>query len=516
MTYTESAVDALIAQAQNLHAQMGDRKLFGDIWPNLPLVPLNPDNPTPNGGSKFSLNTGDTAWMLGSSAIVLFMTMPGLAIYYGGMVSSKNVLATVMQSFSICSMITVLWLVFGYSLAFAPSGFNPESEKRYYDTIIFGDASRFFLRGLSFTTAHSNAPTIPESVFCMFQVTFAIITAALICGSFADRMKYWSMMLFIGLWHLCAYCPIAHSMWHHNGLLFRLGVLDFAGGNVVHISSGTAGLVAALMLGNRKGWSPKDHNSHPPHNILLTFMGMSMLWVGWFGFNAGSATSANFGAGFAMLATQIATSMASISWMLTEVIMRADHKPSVLGMVNGAVAGLVAITPACGYVDMTGAFIIGVVAGPVCYFGARLKYYVFKIDDALDAFGIHAIGGITGGILTGFFATPHVTGPLGYATETIQPGGSFATVAVGVFYGNTWYGGHTLGVQCAAIAFALSWSAVVSFILLKGIDLTLGLRVSAEDEEAGLDSSLHGETVINSPIDGKAGSEHLHDQYPNA
>ena len=448
-------------------------------------------------GIASPFDAGDTAWMLISSALVLLMTMPGLAIYYGGMVGQKNVLSTVMQSFSICCMITVTWLAISYSLCFTPTGGNnkltDDATLNQKSNYIIGDVSRVWLRGLLINSASEMASTIPESVYCMFQLTFAIITAALICGSFADRMKYWSMMLFIFIWHLAAYCPIAHATWHHQGILFRLGVLDFAGGNVVHISSGTAGLVAALILGNRKGWKPKDYDSHPPHNILLTFMGMSMLWVGWFGFNAGSATQARFGAGFAMLATQIATATASLAWMLTEVAFR--KKPSVLGMVNGAVAGLVAITPACGYVDMTGAFIIGVVAGPGCFFGAKLKHYVFKIDDALDAFGIHAIGGIIGGILTGFFATPHVTGPLGYATETIQPGGSFPMVAVGVFYGNTWYGGHQLAHQLCGILYSLAWSGITSFVILKVLDLTIGLRVSAEDEEAGLDSSLHGESV---------------------
>jgi Amt family ammonium transporter len=314
----------------------------------------------------------------------------------------------------------------------------------------------------------------------MFQLTFAIITPALICGSIADRMKYWPMMLFIALWDLAVYCPIAHCNFYKYGLMARFGTLDFAGGNVVHISSGTAGLVAALILGNRKGWKPRDYDSHPPHNILLTYMGMSMLWVGWYGFNAGSAVAANDLAGNAMLGTQIATSTAALSWMLTECCFR--KKPSVLGMVNGAIAGLVAITPACGYVDMTGAFFTGLFGGFFCYFGAQLKHRVFKIDDALDAFGVHAIGGIVGGVCVGFFASEQVTG-----SYEVQ----------GVYYSSRWVGLNQLAKQVAGICFALTWSAIGSFIILKGIDVTIGLRVSEEEEDSGLDSSLHGETIIN-------------------
>jgi Amt family ammonium transporter len=258
---------------------------------------------------------------------------------------------------------------------------------------------------------------------------------------------------------------------------------------VVHISSGVAGLMAALVLGNRKGWKPMNYDSHPPHNILLTYMGMSMLWVGWFGFNAGSATISSFTAGNAMLATQIATATASLSWMLTETIFR--KKPSVLGMVNGAIAGLVVITPACGYVDMTGAFISGLVGGSLCYFGSQLKHYIFKIDDALDAFGVHAIGGMVGGICVGFFASPAVT--IYSATSAGVPITSYA----GVYYANTFTGGRQLARQVVGICFAIAWSAIGSFVILKAIDLTIGLRVSEEAEEEGLDSSLHGETIVH-------------------
>ncbi len=430
-----------------------------------------------------NFNSGDTAWMITSSALVLFMTMPGLAIYYGGMVSSKNVLAVVMQIFSITCLITVLWLAFGYSLAFTPTGYHDDGlslQENEFKYAVYGNGSRLWLRGMQLNSYGSLYQTVPESVYCMFQLTFAIITPALICGSFADRMKYWPMMLFIGCWHLAVYCPIAHALWHPYGAFFVLGSADYAGGNVVHISSGVSGLVAALIVGNRKGWKPKDYETHPPHNILLTFMGMSMLWVGWFGFNAGSAVSAGTNACYAMLATMIATATASLSWMLTEVVFR--KKPSVLGMVNGAIAGLVCITPGSGYVDMNGAFFFGLIGGCLCYFGAQAKHHLFKIDDALDAFGVHAIGGIIGGILTGFFANPAVN------TYT------------GVFYGSTYIGGHQLAYQMAAICFAIGWAVIGSFVILKTIDLTIGLRVSDKDEEDGLDSSLHGETIV-SPTD---------------
>ena len=403
-----------------------------------------------------------------------------MAIYYGGMVSSKNVLTCVMQVFSVTCLISVLWLAFGYSLAFSPSNYYPQNGTTTRTTTIYGNAERFWLRGLTINSTNQLAPKIPESVFCTFQMTFAIITPALICGSFADRMRYWPLMLFIGLWSLTVYCPLAHTMWHPNGLLFTYGVLDFAGGNVVHISSGVAGLVATLIVGNRRGWKPRDYESHPPHNILLTFMGMSMLWVGWFGFNAGSAFNANQVAGIVMLNTQISTATSSIAWMLTELIFR--KKPSVLGMVNGAVAGLVCITPGCAFVDPNGAFFVGLFGGSLCYFGSNLKHWIFKVDDALDAFGVHAIGGIIGGICVGFFATDQVTG---------NPN------QCGVYYCNTWIGGWQLEKQIVGILYSIAWSGIVSFILLKSIDMTIGLRVSEEEEEAGLDASLHGETIVN-------------------
>jgi len=420
--------------------------------------------------TNVNLNSGDTAWMLTSCALVLFMTIPGLALYYSGMVRKKNVLSTVMQSFSITCLITVLWLAFGYSLAFGPANDDNHSS------LVIGNASRFWLQGMSISTYHQLAPTIPESVYCMFQLTFAIITPALICGSFADRMKYGPMLVFIAFWHILVYCPIAHVTWHPDGFLFQYGALDYAGGLVVHISSGVSGLVATIVLGHRKGYGKENFE---PHNILLSFVGSSMLWVGWFGFNAGSAVTAGENAGYAMLATQISSATAALSWMLTEWIVRG--KPSVLGMVSGSIAGLVGITPASGFVDMTAAFIIGLVSGPICYFGAQLKRY-FGYDDALDAFGVHAVGGIVGAIATGFFANPDVTNG-GTGTHN------------GVYYANTYDGGRQLGAQLYAIVVAVFYSAVMTFIILIVLDNILGLRVTEQEEEDGLDHSLHAETI---------------------
>jgi len=418
-------------------------------------------NTTTTDDAIVSFDTGDTAWMLISSAIILMMTIPGLALYYGGMVSVKNVLATAMQSLSITCLITFLWLCFGYSLCFGPVDFVPE-----HDSLI-GDASRFWLLGMDLFSYHQLASTIPEAVFCTFQLTFAIITAALICGSFADRMRYGPMLVFMTLWHIFVYCPIAHANWHPGGFLFKAGTLDFAGGNVVHISSGIAGLASTLVVGNRKGFGTDRFEAH---NILLTFMGASLLWVGWFGFNAGSAVAANSRAAIAMINTQIATACAALTWMLTEWIIR--KQPSVLGMVSGCIAGLVCITPGCGFVDYTGAFVIGVLGGPFCYFGAQLKHKL-GYDDALDAFGVHAIGGIYGGMMLGLFAKEEI--------------GGFN----GAFYGN----GEQLLFQLYGVLVSIGWSGAVSLILLKLVDVTMGLRVTTGQEMDGLDSSLHGEGV---------------------
>jgi len=424
-------------------------------------------------------NDGDTAWVMTSTALVLFMTMPGLALFYSGMIRTKNVLATLMQSFTICCVITFLWLCFGYSLTFTPT--DELSSTNAYQFI--GGSSRMWLNGMTTTTYHFLATTIPENVFCMYQLTFAIITAALITGSFADRMKYHSMIIFISIWHVVVYCPVAHSCFHQNGFLRKAGALDFAGGNVVHIAAGVSGLVSAVVLGHRKGYGKERFD---PHNIILTFIGMAMLWVGWFGFNAGSAVAANGSAGYAMLVTHISASTASLSWMSLEWIIRGQ--PSVLGMVNGAVAGLVTITPMSGYVDQTGAFVAGFLAGPVCYFGAQIKHYA-GYDDALDAFGVHAIGGILGGILTGFFATPNIgLGANGKPTE-------------GVFYGSLHTGGYQLAMQLYAIACTILYAGFCSWCILVLIDRTIGLRVTADQEQAGLDSSLHGESMETSQVE---------------
>jgi Amt family ammonium transporter len=442
--------------------------------------------------SEDSFDNGDTAWMLTSCALVLFMTIPGLALYYAGMARTKNVLAIVMQCFVITALITFLWLCFGYSLAFGPANSNGTAF------VLYGDASRFWLQGMTLNSFHQLAPTIPETVYCIYQLTFAIITPALITGAFADRMKFPSMLVFMTLWHFLVYCPIAHAVWHPSGFLLKYGALDYAGGNVVHISSGISGLVCALYLGHRKGYGKE---AFEPHNILLTLVGSSMLWVGWFGFNAGSAGGASHRAGMALLVTQIATGIATLSWTTIEWIIRG--KPSVQGTVSGAIAGLVAITPASGtfylienvffflltnwfffffspsgYVDQTGAFFIGLIGGVVCYLGAQVKHYL-GFDDALDAFGVHAVGGIVGGILTGFFATDAVTG---------RPNG--------VFYTDTFYGGRQLGMQLYAITFSVFWSLAVTLAICFIVDKTMGLRVSEADEDIGLDRSIHGEGIM--------------------
>jgi len=411
------------------------------------------------------INDGDVAWLMTSTALVLFMTMPGLALFYAGMVRSKNVLAVIMQSFTITCLVTLLWLCWGYSLSFSPV------EASDVKLPVFGDGDRLWLLGMNLDTVHQLAPTIPESVFCMYQLTFAIITTALITGSFADRMKYESMILFVVFWHTLVYCPTAHAVWHPKGFLFIAGALDFAGGDVVHICSGVSGLVSAIIIGKRKGFGKERFDAS---NIAMTFTGMSMLWVGWLGFNGGSALAANSRAGFAILNTIISTAMASLSWMLVEWYFR--RRPSVLGMISGAVAGLVVVTPGCGFMNPTGAFIVGLLGGPFCYLGAQIKHWL-GYDDALDAFGVHAVGGIFGGIAVGFFADPN--------------NGGFK----GVFYGDMEVGGHQLAMQLYGISVTIGWAAFMTAIILLCLDRTIGLRVSADDEEQGLDSSIHGETI---------------------
>ncbi len=401
------------------------------------------------------INSGDTAWMLTSMALVLMMTIPGLALFYGGMVRKKNVLATVMQSFAITCLVTVLWVVAGYSIAFMPGG------------QFFGSLDRMFLNGMIFQkeagkimVSHLGL-TVPESVYMAFQMTFAIITPALICGAFADRMKFSAMLWFMGLWSILIYSPIAHMMWEPSGYWAAKGVLDFAGGTVVHINAGIAALVCALVLGKRIGYGKE---AMAPHNLVLTVIGASLLWVGWFGFNAGSAVAADGRAGMAMVVTQLATAVAALAWMFTEWVTKG--KPSVLGIASGAVAGLVAITPASGFVGVTGAFAIGIAAGVICYFSSSTVKRMLGYDDSLDAFGVHCIGGIVGALLTGFFNVKDIS-----ASD-----GDFM-------------------VQLGAVLTTLAVSGIGSFIILKVIDMTIGLRVTEEEEREGLDLALHGEQV---------------------
>ncbi len=401
------------------------------------------------------LDTGDTAWMLTSTALVLMMTIPGVAMFYGGMVRKKNVLATAMQSFAVACVMTVLWMIIGYSLAFTDGG----GMNAYV-----GGLDKMLLRGIGVDTLSG---TIPETVFMTFQMTFAIITPALITGALADRIKFSSLLVFLSLWMILVYAPITHWVWG-GGFLAEAGVLDFAGGTVVHINSGVAALVGAMVLGRRRGYGTENM---APHNLILSVIGASMLWVGWFGFNAGSAVAANGSAGMAMAVTQIATAAAALSWMFAEWISRG--KPSVLGIVSGAVAGLVAITPASGYVDPFAALIIGLVAGLVCYWGAVVLKPKLGYDDSLDVFGVHGLGGITGALLTGVFAVEAIGG------------------TPGLLEGNA---GQVL-IQLEGIGATIVYCAIVTFVLLKIIDAVMGLRVDEEEEVTGLDYSLHGETV---------------------
>jgi ammonium transporter, Amt family len=435
-------------------------------------APSAPSTAEPSVVLNAQINSGDTAWMLTSMALVLMMTVPGLALFYGGMVRKKNVLATLMQSFAITCLVTILWYVIGYSLAFTPG------------TPYIGGLSRLFMNGVIYVkdiaavAATKDTPavqavigkvsvshlgvTIPETVYAMFQLTFAIITPALICGAFAERMKFSAMLWFMGTWSIIVYAPVAHWMWEPGGWGATAGVLDFAGGTVVHINAGVAALACALALGKRVGY-----NKEPmaPHNLVLTVIGASLLWVGWFGFNAGSAGAADGRAGMAMAVTQIATAAAALAWMGTEWLVKG--RPSVLGIASGAVAGLVAITPASGFVMPTPSLVIGVAAGVICFLAATSLKKVLGYDDSLDAFGVHCIGGIVGALLTGVFAS------------TALDGGQAGSVIT----------------QLQGVMATLAYSFVASYIILKVIDFTIGLRVNEEQEREGLDVSLHGEHV---------------------
>ncbi len=422
------------------------------------------DGKTPAVLEKCTPSSGDTAWMLTSMALVLMMTIPGLGLFYGGMVRKKNVGDTVMTSFAITALVTVLFAVLTYSLAFT-------SGSPY-----IGGLTRFMLHGMISSvsdgtgTASGLAPTIPESVYMCFQMTFAIITPALIAGAFAERMKFSAMLWFIGLWAVLVYAPVAHWVWGPDGMFAAINgdakvhVLDFAGGTVVHINAGVAGLVCALMLGKRRDMGP-------PHNMVYTFIGAGLLWVGWFGFNAGSAVTAGQVAGMAMTVTQIATAVAALTWMFVEWAHRG--KPTVVGICSGAVAGLVAITPASGFVDPFGAIVIGIACGIGCYLGATSLKHMFGYDDALDAFGVHGVGGVIGALLTGVFAVEQIGGTKGLLEGNPQ---QFVNQVIGV------------GV-------VIIYDAIVSLIILAIIKAVIGLKVSDEIEREGLDLALHGEVV---------------------
>jgi len=399
-----------------------------------------------------AIDTGNTAWMLTSTALVLFMTIPGLALFYGGLVRTKNVLSVLMQCFSITALVTILWVALGYSLAFTPgSGF-------------LGGTAKTFLAGVA---PGAVSGSIPETVFAMFQLTFAIITPALIIGAFAERLRFPAMLLFLAAWSLVVYAPVAHWIWG-GGWLARLEVMDFAGGIVVHVSAGVAGLVTALVLGRRRGYplSPM-----PPHSLALSVTGAGMLWVGWFGFNAGSALGANGQAGMAMAVTQISSSAAALSWMAVEWIRH--KKPSVLGVITGAVAGLATITPASGFVGPGAAMFIGAVAGVACFFAATAMKRALGYDDSLDAFGVHGVGGFIGSLLTGVFASTAMGGNSGVSIP------------------------RQLGVQLLACLAVAAWSAAATWAILRLTNLVTRVRADAEQEILGLDITDHEERGYN-------------------
>ena len=405
--------------------------------------------------SAQQLDTGDTAWMLISTALVLFMTLPGLSLFYAGLVGRRNVLSVLMQCFSIACLMSVLWVICGYSLAFG------NSVNGY-----IGDLSLVFLNGISFD---STSGTIPTTVFVMFQMTFAIITPALMVGAFAERMRFSSMLLFTSLWLILVYAPITHWVWG-GGWLGDLGFRDFAGGAVVHLTAGSAGLIAAIVMGNRSGF---PSNTLPPHNLTMTVTGACMLWVGWFGFNAGSAVGANGGAGMAMLVTHISASLASLTWMFIEWLKYG--KPSVLGIVTGMVAGLATITPASGYVGPLGAIVIGISAGAGCFYATQFIKQTLKIDDSLDVFPVHGIGALIGLLLTAIFSSAQ------YGGVGLDEGGIFSQFSIQVF----------------GSIVTLVWCGALSYILLKIVNSIIPLRVSEDEESKGLDVVLHEEAGYN-------------------
>jgi Amt family ammonium transporter len=436
-------------------------------------------------------NKGDVTWMLVATALVIMMSVPALALFYGGMVRSKNALSMLMQVFVVFSLVTVLWFIYGYSLAF--------TEGNAY----FGSFDRLFLKGAldaakgEFASAatFSKGVVIPEIVFVAFQATFAAITCCLVLGAFAERAKFSAVLVFIVLWFTFSYAPIAHMVWFwmgpdaytdpklvdslnaKAGLIWQWGALDFAGGTVVHINAGIAGLVGAYLVGRRIGYGKE---AMPAHNLPLTMIGASLLWVGWFGFNAGSALEAGNSAALAFLNTYLATACAVLSWSVGEALFKG--KPTMLGAASGAVAGLVAITPAAGNVGIAGAFVIGLAAGLVCLWGVSGLKRLLGADDSLDVFGVHAVGGILGALLTGVFVSPDLGGP-GFVTDWVKASTGFTSI------------GEQLWVQAKAVGLTVLWSGIVAFVAFKLVDLTIGLRVTEEDEREGLDTAAHGEAA---------------------
>jgi Amt family ammonium transporter len=434
------------------------------------LIALLPDPSFADTAVAPKIDSGDTAWMLVSTAFVLLMLIPGLALFYGGMVSRESVLGVLAQSFAICALVSVLWIAYGYSFAFTQGS-----------SVYLGGDKHIMLAGLGLKSVSSLASTIPESVYIMFQLTFAAITCALILGAVATRIKFSAMLVFIALWFTFVYIPIAHWVWGDHGWLggvnidgynglFGLGkTLDYAGGTVVHINAGIAGLMASIVMGKGFDFDKRRRNT-PPYNIGLSLTGAGLLWVGWFGFNAGSALTSGFNAGMAMLVTHVATATAALAWMGVEWMV--SKKPTVLGVISGAVAGLVAITPASGFVNVLGAFYIGIAAGICCFFATQLKYK-FSIDDTLDVFGVHCVGGIIGAILTGVFAVEAIGG------------------VKGALEGNI----NQIFAQILSVGVTVVYCGVVSFILLKLINMTMGLKLSETDQRIGLDQSQHGEMI---------------------
>jgi Amt family ammonium transporter len=427
-------------------------KCLKAAWAGLPIAALTLSPGVAFAAQAQKLDGGNTAWILTSTALVLFMTIPGLALFYGGLVRTKNVLSVLMQCFSITCLMSILWLAYAYSLAFNGGG------------AFIGNLDKMFLKGVSVTSLTGN---IPETVFVMFQLTFAIITPALIVGAYAERMKFSAMFLFSGIWLTIVYAPVAHWVWG-GGWLGGMGALDFAGGTVVHINSGVSALVAAILLGKRHGFPDQPPS---PHNLTMTVTGASMLWVGWFGFNAGSALAADGSAGMAMLVTHMSSAAAALTWMFIE--WSKFGKPSALGIATGAVAGLVGITPASGYVGPIGALVIGVSVGVICFNAIAIVKQRFKIDDSLDVFPVHGIGGIVGALLTGVFVHSGLGG-------------------VGLAEGMSM--GSQVWVQLVSVTATAVYAGGLTFIILKVVDALVGLRVSADDEQVGLDPSQHNET----------------------